>query len=209
MATNSEKTVFIVDDDAAVRDSLSLLLGLRGYRTALFASAEDFLATWDPEWSGCLLVDIRMPGMSGLELQARLAENGSCMPLVVITAHGDAASARAALKGDAVDFLEKPLDDDQLMAAVEAALERSAQRRSAAEARRAIEARLTRLTGRERQVMDLVARGLHNREIADELGISARTVEVYKARMMEKAQVRNVSEVIRLAMELERVARAA
>lgn len=208
MQNDNDQTVFIVDDDAAVRDSLSLLLGLRGYRTVVFASAEDFLSTWKPEWAGCVLVDIRMPGMSGLELQAKLADAGCGLPVIVITAHGDAASARAALKGDAVDFLEKPIDDDQLMAAVAAGLERLERRRSASDARRAIETRLARLTSRERQVMDLVARGLHNREIAEELGISPRTVEVYKARMMEKVQVRNLSEIIRLAMELERASAA-
>ncbi len=205
MHTENEATVFIVDDDAAVRDSLALLLGLRGCRTAVFASAEDFLATWKPQWSGCLLVDMRMSGMSGLELQARLAEAGSSMPVIIITAHGDAASARAALKGDAVDFLEKPLDDNQLMQAVQAALNQLEVRRTQVEARRAVEARICRLTARERQVMELVARGFHNREVAEALGISPRTVEVYKARLMEKANLRNISEVIRLAMELERV----
>ena len=118
-----DDTVFIVDDDASVRDSLSLLLSLQGYRTATFASAEDFLAAFKPDWRGCLIVDIRMPGMSGLELQKCLQDNGAHLPVVVITAHGDVAAARQAFRARAVDFIEKPFDAGQLLVAVETAHE--------------------------------------------------------------------------------------
>jgi two-component system, LuxR family, response regulator FixJ len=204
MTATVEQTVFIVDDDAAVRDALALLLGLKGHRTAIFNSAEDFLSSFRKEWRGCLVLDIKMGGMSGLDLQARLAAQGSELPIVVITGHGDAASARTALKSGAIDFLEKPLDDEQLVAAVNSALERDAKRRAEKVSGEATSSRLARLTPRERQVMDLAAAGRHNREIGEVLGISPRTVEVYKARLMEKLQARNLSELIRFALAADR-----
>lgn len=189
--------VYIVDDDAAVRDSLSLLLRLKGYENRVFESAEAFLAQCGPDWRGCLLLDIRMGGMDGLELQRELAERSISLPIIFITAHGDAAKARSALKAGAVDFLEKPLDDQALLAAVGEALDREALTRSASQARVTMDARLARLTGRERQVLDMVVEGRHNREIAAQLEISPRTVEVYKARMMEKMQARTLPDLIR------------
>jgi len=202
--TKTEQTIFIVDDDAAVRDSLALLFGLRGHRTAIFCSAEDFLAAWRKEWRGCVVLDVKMGGMSGLDLQGKLAEQGSQLPIVMITAHGDTASARAALKSGAVDFLEKPLDEAQLLPAIEAALARDSRHRAEHEFGEEAASRLARLTTRERQVMELAAAGRHNREIGESLGISPRTVEVYKARLMEKLQARNLSELIRFALVAER-----
>ena len=204
MTATVEQTVFIVDDDVAVRDALALLLGLKGYRTAIFSSAEDFLAAYRKDWRGCLVLDIKMSGMSGLDLQSRLASQGVEMPIVIITGHGDAASARTALKSGAIDFLEKPLDDEQLVVAVGAALERDARRRAEKVVGDETSSRLARLTPRERQVMDLAAAGRHNREIGEALGISPRTVEVYKARLMEKLQARNLSELIRFALTADR-----
>jgi RNA polymerase sigma factor (sigma-70 family) len=204
MTATVEQTVFIVDDDVAVRDALALLLGLKGYRTAIFSSAEDFLAAYRKDWRGCLVLDIKMSGMTGLELQSRLASQGIEMPIVIITGHGDASSARTALKSGAIDFLEKPLDEDQLVAAVGAALERDAKRRAEKVVGDEASSRLARLTPRERQVMDLAAAGRHNREIGEALGISPRTVEVYKARLMEKLQARNLSELIRFALTADR-----
>jgi RNA polymerase sigma factor (sigma-70 family) len=204
MTVTIEQTVFIVDDDVAVRDALALLLGLKGYRTAIFSSAEDFLAAYRKDWRGCLVLDIKMGGMSGLELQSRLASQGIEMPIVIITGHGDAASARTALKSGAIDFLEKPLDEEQLVAAVGSALERDARRRAEKVVGDETSSRLARLTPRERQVMDLAAAGRHNREIGEALGISPRTVEVYKARLMEKLQARNLSELIRFALTADR-----
>jgi RNA polymerase sigma factor (sigma-70 family) len=196
-----EQTIFIVEDDAALRDSLGLLLGLNGYRTQLFESAEDFLRVYQPSWAGCLLLDIRMPGMSGLELQQILRQKRLALPIIVMTAHGDVSTVRTTLKSGAVDFLEKPVDPDALLTAIRAALDTdAAQRRVANEAERA-ERTLSVLTARERQVMELVAKGCHNREIASTLGISPRTVEVHKARVMEKLQVESVPELVRFVLK--------
>jgi RNA polymerase sigma factor (sigma-70 family) len=189
-------TVYIVDDDAAVRDSLALMLGLSGYRTAAFADAEAFLASWREHWTGCVVTDLRLPGASGLELQAQLRRQRSALPVIVITAHGDVPSARAAFRAEAVDFLEKPFDDAQLRAAIDRALaleERRLQRRGDAE-------KLERLTPREREVLERAAQGLHAKEIAASLGISPRTVEVHKTRIMEKLGVRNVAELVRFSL---------
>ncbi len=195
-----DSTVFIVDDDEAVRDSLALLLSLNGFATRVFDSAEQFLATYRPEWTGCLVLDIRMQGMDGLELQRRLNAANALLPIIVVTAHGDVAMAREALKAGAVDFLEKPINDQLLIVNVSAALDRNARERDAASRSAEREQKMARLTVREREVMQGVAAGKHAREIAAELDISPRTVEVYKARMMEKLQVRNVPELIRIVL---------
>jgi RNA polymerase sigma factor (sigma-70 family) len=191
-------TVYIVDDDASVRDALALLLSLRGYRTALFASAEDFLRVWGPDWTGCLVVDIKMPGMSGLALQAELAQRAVRLPVVIITAHGSVASARDAFRLDAVDFLEKPFDDDALVAAIEGAFAREDARLARREQTGRREALLARLSDREREILQLLANGVHNRKIGEQLGISPRTVEVHKAHIMSKLETRNLAELIRL-----------
>jgi FixJ family two-component response regulator len=190
-------TVFIVDDDASVRDSLSLLLSLRGYATASFANAEDFLAAVQPNWRGCVILDIRMPGMSGLELQRVLADGGPTLPVIVITAHGDVAAARQAFLADAVDFIEKPFDGAQLLKAIENAL---AGIRAVSKVQSHPDAPFPKaiLSAREQEVMALMVKGMHNRRIAEELGISHRTVEVHKARVMEKMGVRTVIELVRM-----------
>ena len=191
-------TVFIVDDDASVRDSLSLMLSLQGYTTATFASAEDFLRAMQPDWHGCVVVDIRMPGMSGLELQASLRETWPGLAVIVVTAHGDVAAARQAFLADAVDFIEKPFEPDQIIAAVEKArarLQASDARTGGDDAMRLAGEKLSE---RERQVMALMIKGMHNRHIAKELGISPRTVEVHKARVMEKLGARNLVDFVRM-----------
>ena len=189
-------TVYIVDDDAAVRDSLALMLGLAGYRTAVFADAEAFLAAWREPWTGCIVTDLRLPGASGLELQAEIRRRRSALPVIVITAHGDVPSARAAFRAQAVDFLEKPFDDTQLRTAIDSALaleERRLERREETQ-------KLERLTPREREVLECAAQGLHAKEIAATLGTSPRTVEVHKTRIMEKLGVRNVAELVRFSL---------
>jgi len=196
----NEQTVFIVEDDAAVRDSLGLLLGLQGFRTQSFGCAEDFLRIYQPSWAGCLLLDVRMPGMNGLELQESLRRQGLALPVIIMTAHGDITTVRTALKSGAVDFLEKPVDPAALLAAVRAALDADAARRRAGMEAEGARQRLSVLTARERQVMELVAKGCHNREIAETLGISPRTVEVHKARVMEKLQVQSVPELVRIVL---------
>jgi RNA polymerase sigma factor (sigma-70 family) len=194
--------VFIVDDDPAVRDSLALLLGLRGYATRSFASGEDFLDAIGPQAHGCVLLDLRMPGMDGLQVQAALAARGMRIPVIILTAHGDVASARTALKAGAFDFLEKPFDDAVLDGTLKAALAHEVDVRNRVDRRAALQAKVARLTPREREVMEQVVQGRHNREIAAELGISPRTVEVYKARLMDKLQVDRLPDLIRMALDL-------
>jgi RNA polymerase sigma factor (sigma-70 family) len=193
-------TVFIVDDDPAVRDALGLLLGVRGYRTAVFASGEAVLEAWRPHWAGCMLIDIRMHGMDGLELQQRLGKLGNQVPIVIVTGHGDVTLARAAFKAQALDFLEKPFDDAKLVAAIEEAFLAEAQQRRQSREREDKRELLRELTPREREVMQLVVLGRHNREIAPALGISVRTVEVHKARLMGKLGIGNVADLVRVAM---------
>jgi two-component system response regulator FixJ len=191
-------TVFLIDDDPGVRDSLSLLLSLKGVRTQPYANAESFIETYRPDWPGCVLTDLRMPGMTGLELQNVLRERRVDLPVVVLTAHGDVATARAALKNGAFDFLEKPIDDVMLIDVLRNALRVDRERRTAATSRSSADARMERLTGREREILALIAAGHQNREIATQLGISPRTVEVHKARIMEKLECHSLAELIRM-----------
>ena len=194
---NSER-VFIVDDDASIRDALSLLLSLKGFAVSTFASAEDFLAALQPHWQGCVVVDIRMSGMSGLELQRRLQAHRDALPVVVITAHGDVAAARQAFLADAVDFIEKPVDVHQLDQAIDLALARL--RRQHPPVAEPVPGGRHRadLTPREQEVLALLVTGMHNRRVAERLGISPRTVEVHKARVMEKLGARTLVELVRL-----------
>lgn len=189
------QTVFIVDDDPAVRDALGLLFSLQGHPTAMFACAEDFLRAIQPGWRGVVVADIRMPGMSGLEMQEALANHPSRLPMIMITAHADIATARQAFRFHAVDFLEKPFDHDQLLASVETAM-RGLPRPSAAIGTRPVS---TTLSAREREVMTLVVAGLDNGTIGERLGISPRTVEVHKSRVMTKLGARNLAELVRIA----------
>jgi RNA polymerase sigma factor (sigma-70 family) len=193
-------TVYIVDDDASVRDSLALLLGIAGYRTAVFSDAESFLVAWREDWSGCVVADLRLPGRSGVELQAQLRARHIALPFIIITAHGDVPTARMAFQAQAVDFLEKPFDHAQLLAAIEIAFAREQNRLQDDQARRADAGKLERLTPREREVFELAAHGLHAKEIAAQLSISPRTVEVHKTRIMEKLGVRNLAELVRFAV---------
>jgi two-component system response regulator FixJ len=192
------RTVFIVDDDASVRDALSLLLSLRGYATAVFACAEDFLKALSPSWQGCVLADIRMPGMSGLDMQVVLESRGSKLPVVIITGHGDVAAARQAFKAGAVDFLEKPFDDQLLVQAIDRALSELPSQRVGHELHGPLSQGST-LSVREREVLVLVVDGLDNKGIGERLGISPRTVEVHKSRVMTKLDARNLAELIRMA----------
>ena len=193
-------TVFIVDDDPSVRDSIALMLGLLGFRTAVFADAEGFLSAYQADWTGCVIADLRLPGRSGLELQAELGARGSTLPFVIITAHGDVPSARAAFQAQAIDFLEKPFDDEQLRAAILTAFSLEGHRIQRADDSRDDAERLAKLTLREREVMEQAATGLHAKEIAATLGISPRTVEVHKTRLMAKLGVRNVAELVRFTL---------
>jgi len=193
-------TVFVIDDDAAVRDSIALMLGLAGYRTSVFADAEAFLAAWREDWAGCVIADVRLPGQSGVELQDALRKRAIALPFVIITAHGDVATARTAFRSQAVDFLEKPFDNVQLCGAIETAFALEERRIQRDDGRRRDSEKLGRLTAREREVLEQAAQGLHAKEIAAALRISPRTVEVHKTRIMEKLGVRNVAELVRFAI---------
>ncbi|MCX7170315.1 MAG: sigma-70 family RNA polymerase sigma factor [Proteobacteria bacterium] len=193
-------TVYIVDDDPAVRDALGLLLSVKGFRTAVFANGEGFLNAWQSDWVGCLLIDIRMPGMDGLTLQKKLAELNCHLPVIIITGHGDASLARQAFKASAIDFLEKPFDDEKLIDAITEAFRREETVLQEIQRSDQLLQVLKDLTPREREVMDLVVTGKHNREIAPALGISVRTVEVHKAHLMAKLGVSSVPDLVRISM---------
>ena len=196
-------TVYIVEDDAAMRDPLSLMLGLLGFRAVSLESAEAFLDTYRDERVGCLVADLRLPGMSGLELQPDLLAKGEKLPFVIITGHGDVNSARAAFQSEAVDFIEKPFDEVELRLAIEKGLHTESRRIQNAEAGNDQALKLAKLAHREREGLELVGKGLHAKEIAASLDISARTVEVHKARLMSKLDARNVFELVRFARAQE------
>ena len=188
-------TVHVVDDDGAIRDALAWLLGSRGLLARTWPSAEDFLAGHDPAQPGCLVLYIRMEGMSGIELFDLLRAGGSTLPVIFLTGHGDVPLAVAALKKGAFDFVEKPSNDNQLADLVIEALRRDEARRGERAAEAGLAARLEQLTTREREVMARVLRGLPNKAIADELGLAVRTVEVHRARLFEKMGVRSAVEL--------------
>jgi len=191
-------TVHVVDDDGAIRDALAWLLGSRGLSASTWPSAEAFLAGHDPAQPGCLVLDIRMDGMSGIELFDALQAAGSTLPVIFLTGHGDVPLAVAALKKGAFDFVEKPFNDNQLVDLVLEAVRRDQARRAEHATEAGIAARLEQLTSREREVMAGVLRGLPNKAIADELGLAMRTVEVHRARLFEKMGVRSAVELARL-----------
>ena len=192
--------VYIVDDDEAVLDSLRWLLEANRYQVSTFARAEDFLASYEPARTACLILDVRMPGMSGLELQEQLVARGANLPILFITGHGDVPMAVATMKKGAVDFIEKPFNEAELRASVERML---AAAESEAETRRRDQERdglLARLTARERQVLECIVAGRLNKQIADDLGISIKTVEAHRANIMDKLNANTVADLLRLAL---------
>ena len=200
MSTPATQEVFLVDDDEAVRDALQLLLSVSGLRVRCFDSAESFLEYYRPEYSGCLLLDIRMPGMSGLKLQEVLLERHISLPIIFITAHGDIPSAVDAVKRGAVQFIEKPFDDYQLLCLVLDALQLDAQTQRERMAQAALEARLAALTRRERQVLDKILAGKSSRAISEELFISNRTVEFHRHRIMQKLNAGSLGELFQMCL---------
>lgn len=196
----SDSIVFVVDDDAAVLDSLRFLIESVGLRVRTFSSADEFLAAYTPDQPGCLVLDIRMPGMSGLELQEQLAKRGYTLPVIIITAHGDVPSAVRAMHAGAVDFVSKPFNAQSLLDRVHQALAKDAQTRRDAAVRAAIAAKVALLTPREREVMDLVVSGMSNKGIAAQLQLSAKTVETHRARVMEKMEAGSVAELVRMVL---------
>ncbi|WP_323004551.1 response regulator transcription factor [Denitromonas sp.] len=195
MTTDTPPLTHIVDDDEAIRDALAWLFRTRNVPCATWASAEAFLAAYQEDWRGCIVMDIRMQGMSGLDCSGALRQRGSTLPIIFITGHGDVPMAVGALKRGAFDFIEKPFDDNALVDIVQSALEEDARNQARRSARVDVAARLEQLTSREREVMGLILAGKFNKVIADELAISMRTVEVHRARVFEKMGVRSAVEL--------------
>lgn len=201
-------TVFIVDDDEAVRASLRLLLKSVGIAAQAFGSAQEFLASFDPARPGCLVLDIRMPGMSGMELQQHLNMRGAIIPVLFISGHGDVPMAVEAMKNGAFDFLQKPFRDQELIDRVQRALARDGESRVSLSQHSKLRNRLDSLTSREREVLDLMVQGKPNKIMAADLGISQRTVEIHRARVMEKLGVSSLAQAVRMMMELRSAAAA-
>ncbi len=193
-------TVFVVDDDQAMRNSLKWLISSVGLPVEVFASADDFLRGHQSGRPGCMLLDVRMPGMSGLELQEVLGEKGITLPVIIITGHGDVPMAVRAMKAGAIDFIEKPFNDEMLLEGIRRALNLDERQRHAHLERAEVSARLAQLTPREHEVMSMVTDGKSNKEIAHELGVSAKTVEAHRARVMEKMQAGSLAELVRMAL---------
>ncbi|MEX2494522.1 MAG: response regulator transcription factor [Woeseia sp.] len=200
---DQQATVFIVDDDASIRHAMQLLLRSVGLSAETFASAGDFLDQYDGSRAGCLILDIRMPGLGGLELQERLLALGSCMPIIFITGHADVPMAVEAMQKGAFDFIQKPFRDQELLERISEAVNVDLRHRSRQESLSEIEARVSRLTSREREVMGLVVAGKPNKVIAFELGTSQRTVEIHRSRVMDKMEARSLAELVRVNLQFE------
>ena len=199
---NARATIFIVDDDTAVRDALKLLLRSVGQAVETYASAQEFLDAYSEDRPGCLVLDIRMPGMSGLELQQKLNERHSILPIIFITGHGDVPMAVEAMQAGAVDFIQKPFRDQDLIDRINQALDKDSNNRAALGERNDIRKRLETLTPREREVLDLVVHGKANKVIAGDLKLSQRTVEIHRARVMEKMQASSLAHLVRMVLEV-------
>jgi FixJ family two-component response regulator len=198
-----DATVFVVDDDQPVRDGLKLLLRSVGHRVEAYASAQDFLDAYTDDRAGCLVLDVRMPGMSGLELQEKLNERRSILPIIFITGHGDVPMAVETLQAGAMDFLQKPFRDQELLERIARALEKDAVNRRELRELNEIARRFSELTPRERAVMELVVTGKANKVIAGDLDISQRTVEIHRARVMEKTQAGSLAHLIRMVLRIQ------
>ncbi len=201
---NEAQTVYVVDDDQAARESLRWLLESVGHQVRCHASAQEFLDAYDGGAPGCLVLDVRMPGMSGLELQEHLRERGWCLPVIVVTGHGDVPMAVRAMRGGAVDFLQKPYNDQVLLDSIQRGLDLCAQRSLERRRLARVQAAYLMLSPREREVATMVVNGNANKVIAIDLGLSPKTVEAHRANVMEKMKARTLSELVRMFMLLER-----
>ena len=197
---SKQATVFVVDDDQAIRNSLKWLIESVGLTVRTYASADDFIKDYYPGRAGCLLLDVRMPGMSGLELQEQFLEQQIKIPIIIITGHGDVPMAVRAMKAGAVDFIEKPFNDELLLESIRNALIKDVGQRTAQSARADIATRLVHLTPREHEVMEMVTSGRANKDIAKTLGVSSKTVEAHRARVMEKMQASSLAELVKMAI---------
>lgn len=205
---NRAPAVFIVDDDDAVRSSLRLLLKSAGYAAVAYASAQEFLTEWNPAQPGCLVLDVRMPGMSGLELQTELNQRGAIIPVIFISGHGDIPMAVEAIQHGAFDFLPKPFGDQDLLDRVARALALDAENRKVLMQHELLRSRYEELTPREREVLALVTQGKANKVMAGDLGVSQRTVEIHRARVMEKMGANSLAQLVRMVLDLQGPARS-
>jgi two-component system response regulator FixJ len=201
-------TVFVVDDDEAVRSSLKLLLKTLGFAAQAYASAREFLADFDPHRGGCLVLDIRMPGMSGLELQEELNARGALLPIIFITGHGDVPMAVEAMQRGAMDFLQKPFRDQDLLDRINKAMDKDRAGRELLRNRERIQARIAELTPREREILALVTQGKANKVIAADLQLSQRTVEIHRAHVMEKMGANSLAHLVRMVVDADGAAPA-
>lgn len=200
---DEQAIVHIVDDDEAVRDSLRMLLKSVGQASRQYASAQEFLDAYDGTAPGCLVLDIRMPGMSGLELQEELRKRDCTLPVVFVTGHGDVRMAVQAMQRGAADFIQKPFRDQELLDVIHRVLEAARSGHDHQQQREAVRGRLATLTAREREVLDCVLDGKANKVIAADLGISQRTVEIHRANVMDKMKVRSLAELVRMVLLAE------
>ncbi|HAE94364.1 MULTISPECIES: response regulator transcription factor [Hyphomonas] len=198
------KTIFLVDDDEAIRHSASFMLRHAGYTVKTFPDGMTFLDAYAPNDSACILLDVRMPGMDGLAVQQALSERGNKMPIIVLTGHGDVSVAVQAMKNGAIEFLEKPYEKKALLEAIENGFNRIADHAAEADQRSEAVAKLTRLTGRESEVLDCLVDGMTNKAIAETLSISPRTVEIHRANLMEKLEADSLSAALRIAFTADR-----
>jgi FixJ family two-component response regulator len=194
-------TVYIVDDDVAVRSSLTWWIESHGFQVKMFESAQAFLEFYQQDISGCIIMDIRMPGIDGLQLQTILQQRGCTLPTIFVTGHAEVPIAIAAIRSGGFDFLEKPFDDDVLLDRIQQALALDAQARHEPDNHQDVINRISRLTTREKRIMQLICQGLTNRQIADELELSHKTIEVYRTRVMQKMQVNSLPTLVRLLVE--------
>lgn len=195
-------TVFIVDDDEEVRDSLKLLIESVGLDTETYDSAQSYLDSFDGSRAGCLILDVRMKGMSGLSLQEQLSKKPICPPIIIITGHGDVQMAVRAVKAGASEFLEKPFNEQELLDSIHVAIERDAEQRGRASRLAEIQSKVNNLTEREKEVMELIATGMQNKNIASELHISQSTVEAHRSKVMDKMEARTLSDLMRMIISL-------
>jgi len=203
MTTADSPLIYVVDDDEAFRDSLRWLLESAGYRVAMYATAEHFLGTCDPAGGACVVIDVRMPGISGLELQDEMLRRGRAIPIIFVTAHGDVPTAVNALKKGAIDFIEKPFHDADFLGLIEGALHVKGPAFQDRTRHLSAAARLAALSQREREVLRGIVSGKPNKIIADELAISTRTVEAHRARVMEKTGASSIAELVQLALDAQ------
>ena len=193
-------TVYIVDDDHSIRHAMGLLMGSVGRDYKIFHSGDEFLESYSNAQAGCLVLDIRMPGLGGLELQEKLLDLGSTLPIIFITGHGDVPMAVEAMQKGAVDFIQKPFRDQELLDRISEALKTDEERRSELKQKMRVQERIDKLTNREREVLDLVVTGKPNKIIAYDLDVSQRTVEIHRARVMEKMQARSLADLVKMHM---------